>query len=70
MYPSSSLTMKTITWTNSGLAGASPEQLVLVLGEKELYLMRSSALTEDSYPHTCPKEGAVGLMSNAFAALP
>lgn len=49
MYLSSSLTMKTITWTNR----TSQEQLVLVLGEKELY---PKALTSHRRCYTQRKE--------------
>lgn len=60
MYPIPSLTMKTVTWANTGLPSSrvSQEQLMLALEEKERG-PQGAQLPERAVSHT-PKEGPVG----------
>lgn len=54
MYPSPSLTMKTVTWANTGLPSprTSQEQLMLVLEEKERTPQGAQLSGKAVSPHT------------------
>lgn len=60
MYPGPSLTMKTVTWANTGPPSSrvSQEQLTLALEEKER-APQGAQLPGKAVSHT-PKEGPVG----------